>query len=631
MEDSIMKRSIFLGLTLTMLVISTAWAQVPETISYQGVLKDADGKIVPDGSYKITFILYNVAMEGTALWSEDQNVAINAGIFNVILGKNTPLNLKFDRTYWLSITVNQGSELSPRIELTSSAYSFCARTVPDSSLTGEKISRSQVVKSINSLKDNVNIVAGSNVKIDTSGNTIMISAASMNNGGNTLDMAYDEGGPGMGRQIVADAGAVNITGPDGLTVSGKVGIGISNPVAKLDIKHWPARQLRLHGIGATSYWDIFHNANQTNDYGLSFCDSTGTEYFALNRLNYKNSIYLRGNVGIGTYNPKGDLHIASTGDTKFRFTNGDNHEATIVYDIGSDGLEFRMGETGTDPKFFIHDHGNVGIGTINPTAKLQVAGIIHSTTGGIKFPDGSVQTTAASPGPIPYNSITSAHIVDNTIQGSDINSSTNITVGKIRGRSSSTGKWGMLGDGVAGVYGYGGSSGNYAGYFIGNVRVTGRLYKGSGSFTIDHPLDPENKYLNHSFVESPDMMNIYNGNVVLDANGEAVVQLPEWFEALNRDFRYQLTAIGAPGPNLYIAEEISNNSFRIAGGEQGMKVSWQVTGIRQDAYANANPIPVEEAKQADERGKYLHPEAFGLPETMSINYEKHQQAEQEMK
>ncbi|MCK4597432.1 hypothetical protein KAU04_05305, partial [bacterium] len=119
-----------------------------------------------------------------------------------------------------------------------------------------------------------------------------------------------------------------------------------------------------------------------------------------------------------------------------------------------------------------------------------------------------------------------------------------------------------------------------AGYFSGNVTVTGTLSKGGGSFKIDHPLDPANKYLYHSFVESPDMKNLYDGVVNLDNDGAAWVELPEWFEALNKDFRYQLTPIGAPGPNLYIAQEIQNNRFQIAGGPLGMKVSWQVTGIR---------------------------------------------------
>jgi len=116
-------------------------------------------------------------------------------------------------------------------------------------------------------------------------------------------------------------------------------------------------------------------------------------------------------------------------------------------------------------------------------------------------------------------------------------------------------------------------------------------------------------------------MNVYNGNVILDASGEALIELPDYFEALNRDYRYQLTAIGAPGPDLYIAEEINSNQFSIAGGEPGMKVSWQVTGIRHDPVAEANRIVVEEEKIPSEIGKYLNPAAYGLPESMGTAYD----------
>jgi hypothetical protein len=145
---------------------------------------------------------------------------------------------------------------------------------------------------------------------------------------------------------------------------------------------------------------------------------------------------------------------------------------------------------------------------------------------------------------------------------------------------------------------------------LGNLNVSGTLAKGGGSFKIDHPQDPANKYLSHSFVESPDMMNIYNGSVKLDAHGEAWVEMPGYFEALNRDFQYQLTAIGRPAPGLYIARKIDANHFKIAGGKSGMEVSWQVTGVRHDAWAEANRIPVEEDKTGKERGTYLHPELF---------------------
>jgi hypothetical protein len=200
--------------------------------------------------------------------------------------------------------------------------------------------------------------------------------------------------------------------------------------------------------------------------------------------------------------------------------------------------------------------------------------------------------------------------------------------------------YGVLGESAAhgfGVYGYsdngygiyGNSKTSYAAYLDAKVKITGNLEKAGGSFKIDHPLDPANKYLSHSFVESPDMKNVYDGVVVLDDKGEAEIDLPDWFDALNKDFRYQLTAIGSPGPNLYIAEEISdttrsnknsNSRFKIAGGTSGMKVSWQVTGIRKDPWANANRIQVEEDKPDKERGYYLHPDLYSQPEENGLSH-----------
>jgi hypothetical protein len=236
--------------------------------------------------------------------------------------------------------------------------------------------------------------------------------------------------------------------------------------------------------------------------------------------------------------------------------------------------------------------------------------------------------------------------------GYGVNGESNSFYGVLGRSQSSTGVLGLSdsdygvhgssrdGFGVVGSSGnsaglYGESINDYAAVLDGKVKITGNLEKAGGTFKIDHPLDPANKYLHHSFVESPDMKNVYDGVVVLDRKGKAEIELPNWFGALNKDFRYQLTAIGAPGPNLYIAEEISeantkysskssnknnNSSFRIAGGTSGMKVSWQVTGIRKDSWANAHRIEVEEEKPDKERGYYLHPDLYGPPAEKGISH-----------
>jgi hypothetical protein len=234
-------------------------------------------------------------------------------------------------------------------------------------------------------------------------------------------------------------------------------------------------------------------------------------------------------------------------------------------------------------------------------------------------------------------------VVGESIRGTGVEGTSISEIGVIGESKSHTGVWAQSEDGY-GVYAFAGQSGveyppdklpcgvlgrssaangigvagrstghGYAGYFDRDVSIVGNLEKASGSFKIDHPLDPANKYLLHSFVESPDMKNVYDGVVLLDDKGEAEIELPDWFGALNKDFRYQLAAIGAPGPNLHIAEEIKNQRFRIAGGSSGLKVCWQVTGIRNDPYANTHRIQVEEDKPDKQRGLYMHPELYNEP------------------
>jgi len=208
------------------------------------------------------------------------------------------------------------------------------------------------------------------------------------------------------------------------------------------------------------------------------------------------------------------------------------------------------------------------------------------------------------------------------IGGTSFNYSTGVY-----GKSAASNGSGVFGEANNGNYAagiWGKSSSGYAGYFDGNVKVigdlevTGTTSKPASSSKIDHPMDPEHKYLYHSFVESPDMMDIYNGNVRTDADGYAVVQLPDYFEALNRDFRYQLTVIGQFAQAI-VAEEIHDGQFLIRTNLGQVKVSWQVTGIRHDPWAQAHRTPVEQVKPEKEQGTYLVPEVYGQPESKGLS------------
>jgi hypothetical protein len=165
-------------------------------------------------------------------------------------------------------------------------------------------------------------------------------------------------------------------------------------------------------------------------------------------------------------------------------------------------------------------------------------------------------------------------------------------------------------------------AGGSAGYFAGDVYVIGNLSaSGTKPFRIDYPLDPANKYLYHYAVESPQVQNQYNGTVTLDTSGEAVVDLPVYFSSVNTGpFQYQLTAIGAPGPNLYIAQEVTGNQFKIAGGTPGMKVSWLLFGLRNDPWIQDHPQTDVADKPANEAGKYVYPQGYGQPATLQLGF-----------
>jgi hypothetical protein len=198
--------------------------------------------------------------------------------------------------------------------------------------------------------------------------------------------------------------------------------------------------------------------------------------------------------------------------------------------------------------------------------------------------------------------------------------------GAFAGGDSAAGTSDGYGDGIDAYAGSG-----WAGYFDGDVNTNGSYLTGGASvLKIDHPLDAANKYLVHSSVESSEMMNIYTGNVTTDGQGLATVHLPDWFEVLNTDFRYQLTVIGQFAQAI-VSSKVASHQFSIKTDKPNVEVSWQITGVRQDAYAKAHPLVVEPAKNTRERGHYIHPELYGASEQQSIAWARHPQMMQRMK
>jgi hypothetical protein len=369
-----------------------------------------------------------------------------------------------------------------------------------------------------------------------------------------------------------------------------------------------------------------------------------------------NNTYTGSNVFVPSLYEETDVNIdinnANAGSVSPGLRFGNASGEGIASQRTAGGNQFGLDlYTGYQPRLSINSSGLVAIGTgaTFDGSQLQVQGANNgvegtSTSGGSGVVGTNANTTIGTAGVLGIagqrnifgfrniagawgDSSASIGVLGTSDDGYGVAGSSNRNVGVSGYSNQSTGVYGVsIQNGVEGLS-YGGNAvagdgqygGRLAGYFQGDVSVTGSLTASSKDFKIDHPSDPANKFLVHASIESSEMVNIYSGNVTTDELGLATVQLPDWFEAENGDFRYQLTSIGRDA-HAWIAEEIHNRQFKIATNATFVKVSWQVTGVRQDAYAKAHPLVVEEAKPDSERGFYLRPELYGQPEEKQLEW-----------
>ncbi|MDQ3132920.1 MAG: hypothetical protein M3Q99_19495, partial [Acidobacteriota bacterium] len=427
------------------------------------------------------------------------------------------------------------------------------------------------VTSLNGLTNNVTLAAGANITITPSGNTLTFSSTGGGNGG-ILNQTTQQAGAnfnidGTGTANIFNAATqFNLGGDRILSALGSNNLFIGIGAGQMSSTSGGRNTFVGAGAGLSNVSGAF-NAFFGDDAGRNSIANEnaffGSGAGSRNTFGHRNSIF-----GAAA----GSLNQTGTHNSFFGFSAGNNNQASRNSFFGNEAGGSNL--TGANNTFLGEAAGVRNESGSNNTFVGKSAGTATILTGNVS---GSNNTLIGANTDVLADNLNYA-----TAIGADARVSTSNTV--VIGRPADT------------------------------VNIPGTLTKAAGSFKIDHPLDPANKTLSHSFVESPDMMNIYNGNITTDGKGKAIVMLPEWFEALNKDFRYQLTVIGTFAQAI-VAREMQGNRFTIKTDAPRIKVSWQVTGIRKDAYADRHRIPVEEDKSASERGSYLHPEAYALPKT----------------
>lgn len=599
-----MRFSVAVQVLAALVVLSgTSGGDIPELISYQGKVTDNAGSPVADGIYTMRFQIYDQLVGGLPLWdSGAQGVDLANGVFSIMLGGagQPTLNLPFDDDYWLQVSF-QGDLQTPRRRLGSVGYSFMASgLVPGTVMSGA-----------------ISDLPWATLKATNSGTT-----------GDVVGLWGESACPGGGGVFGNGTASTGDTyGVFGLTASTN-GMGVYGWATAND-----GDTYGVHGLSdSESGTGVYGLASATTGancgvHGRSTStDGTGVvgEALATTGTTYGGVFASLSPSGTAVYG----YAWAAAGETyggKF-VSASTSGRALYGYATAATGTTYGVqGESASTSGRAV-----AGYATATTGATYGVFG--HSTsTSGMGVYGEALATTGTTYGVEGENASTSGRAVYGYAFAT--------TGSNYGGRfvSTSTSGTGVYGNGWAttgtnyGVYGITNSPSGYGGYFSGDVHVAGSLSKASGSFLIDHPLDPENKLLRHNFVESPENLLIYRGRARLDERGEVVINMPEYFGALaeEADATVNLTPVGKwmmsdawPFGYEWSPERDSFTAY----GQPGSEVAWLVMAERDDPVIRRLARPVEEEKGPEnkfcDRGKLLHPTAYGYPESMGRDYQR---------
>jgi hypothetical protein len=498
-----MKR--ILTTTVLFLILTSSWAQSPEKMTYQAVVRNASDQLVTNSAIGMQISILQSSPTGIAVFIETHSPTTNNnGLATVEIGNGTTVAGSFSGIDWSNGPYFLKTETDPTggtvytisgtTQLLSVPYALHATTAESALIDLVNDADADATNELQSLQ-----LTGQNLSI-TNGNTVTLPQA-----GNTLDEAYDQGGPGAGRIITVDAGEVEL-------VNGSPnGIGLRATTTNTGV-----------GVLATS-------SNTAN--GFSPIQATTTSSSNLTSA-------IVGSTSGGASAVSGQVESTATAQ---QGVYGNNLRTTGGYGVYGIGHSGTVGETNYQLGFGVYGRNYDAIGPLG-------------------------------------NAV------------------------------------GTYGYGYVGVWGDQTDPNGFSIYANGDFGAAG-----TKAFAIDHPLDPEEKYLKHYSVESNEVLNMYRGTVAFNDNGEAMVTMPDYFDAVNANFSYQLTPIGGYAP-LYIKEKLNNGVFVIAGGQAGMEVSWTVYAERNDPYLQQHPESkeVEVEKEDWNKGKYLQPDLYDQPDSKKI-------------